>query len=93
MHRRRCMIHLQLFKNWDNLGRTSQQTQNIGITFVQRRPNVFDVCPTLYTCYTNVLCLLGFSLRIFCKNAGSKVVRMEHVLTQRVWSHGRCCQS
>ena len=25
------------------------------ITFVQRRPNVFDVGPTLYKCYTNVL--------------------------------------
>ena len=46
------------------------QTQNICITFVQRRPSVFDVgptlykCyiyvgPTLYKCYTNVLCLLG----------------------------------
>ena len=29
------------------------------IIFVQRRPNVFDVGPTLYKCYTNVLCLLG----------------------------------
>ena len=28
-------------------------------TFVQRRPNVFDVDPTLYKCYTNVLRLLG----------------------------------
>ena len=36
-----------------------QQTQNICKTFVQRRPNVFDVGPTLYKCYTNVLCLLG----------------------------------
>ena len=36
----------------------SQQTQNICITFVQRRLNVFDVVPTLYTCYTNVFCLL-----------------------------------
>ena len=39
-----------------NLG---QQTQNICITFIQQRPNVFDVGPTLYKCYTNVLCLLG----------------------------------
>ena len=31
-----------------------QQTQNICITFTQRRPNVFDVGPTLYKCYTNV---------------------------------------
>ena len=36
----------------------SQQTQNICITFVQRRPNVFDA---LYKCYTNVLCLLGWT--------------------------------
>ena len=32
----------------------SQKTQNICKTFVQRRPNVFDVGPTLYKCYTNV---------------------------------------
>ena len=37
----------------------SQQTQNICITFPQRRPNVFDVGPTLYKCYKTVLCLLG----------------------------------
>ena len=28
-----------------------QQTQNICITFVQRRPNIFDVGPTLYKCF------------------------------------------
>ena len=38
---------------------TSQQAQHICTTFVQRRPNIFDVGPTLYKCYTNVLCLLG----------------------------------
>ena len=37
----------------------TQQTQNICITFIQRRPNVFDVGPTLHKCYTNVLCFLG----------------------------------
>ena len=37
----------------------TQQTQNICITFIQRRPNVFDVGPTLCKCYTNVLCLQG----------------------------------
>ena len=31
------------------------------ITSVQRRPNVFDVGPTLYKCYRNVLCLLEHS--------------------------------
>ena len=38
---------------------SSQQTQNISITCIQRRLNVFDVGPTLYKCYKNVLCLLG----------------------------------
>ena len=33
--------------------------KNIFITFVQCRTNVEDVGPTLYKCYTNVLCLLG----------------------------------
>ena len=41
---------------WDG---ASQQIQNICITFIPRRPNVSDVDPTLYKCYTNVLCLLG----------------------------------
>ena len=38
----------------------SQQTQNICITYIQRRLNVFDADPTLYKCHTNVLCLLGY---------------------------------
>ena len=36
-----------------------QQTENICITFIQRRSNVFDVGPTLYKCYTNIFYLLG----------------------------------
>ena len=40
----------------------TQQTENICITFIQRRPNVFDVGRALYKCYTNVLCLLGSQL-------------------------------
>ena len=40
-------------------------TKNICITFVQRRPNVFDIGPILYKiCYTNVLCLLGWYLEM-----------------------------
>ena len=42
---------------------TSQQTQNICMTFIQCWANVEDVGPTLYKCYTNVLCLLGWHLR------------------------------
>ena len=37
----------------------AQQTQNICIKCVHRGPTIFDVGPTLYKCYTNVLCLLG----------------------------------
>ena len=37
----------------------SQQTQNMCITFVERRSNVFDVGPALYKSYTHVLFLLG----------------------------------
>ena len=39
--------------------RPTQYTLNISITFIQRRPNLFDVGPTLIKCHTNVLCLLG----------------------------------
>ena len=40
----------------------TQQIHNICITFVQWRPNVPDVVPTLYKCNTNVLCLLGICM-------------------------------
>ena len=39
----------------------TQQTQNICITFVQCWTSVEDVGPTLYKCYTNVLCKLGIT--------------------------------
>ena len=54
---------LQLISSWNTAQyltlyvHTSQQTLNIGITFVQWWTNVEDVGPTLYKCYTNVLCL------------------------------------
>ena len=41
-----------------------RQTQNICIPFIQSRPNVFEVGPTLYTCFTNVLCLLGRAMDV-----------------------------
>ena len=39
-------------------GVISKWAQDMCITFVQRRPDVEDVGPTLYKCYTHVLCLL-----------------------------------
>ena len=70
---------------------TAQQTQNICITFVQRRPNVFDVGPTLYKCYTNVLCLLGNGsyihlqsrLELTARPAQRKALHMAHGSTTR----------
>ena len=41
------------------------------ITFVQRWPNVFDVGPALYKCYTNVLCLLVLTLPSKHQTVGS----------------------
>ena len=43
----------------------TQYTQNICITFIERRPNVSNVGPTLYKCYTNELCLLGSPFPFF----------------------------
>ena len=46
-----------------------QQTQNMCMTCIQRWPNVG---PTLYKCYTNVLCLLGYIIMVFiqCQMCG-----------------------
>ena len=45
--------------------RPSQQTQNICITYVRCWTNGEDVGPTLYKCYTNVLCLLELDDSVF----------------------------
>ena len=50
---------------------TTQQSRNICITFVQRRPNVSDVGPTLYKCYTNVSCLLVKGITIYVSTGAS----------------------
>ena len=47
----------------DAISEQSQKTQNICITFIQRWTNVEDVGPTLYKCYTNVLCLLTYKAK------------------------------
>ena len=39
-------------------------TQKNCITFVQRRPNVFDAGPTLYKCYTKVFVVSGCSSHV-----------------------------
>ena len=44
-----------------------QQTQKIGITFIQCWANVEDVGPTLYKCYSDALCLMGYNNNNCCK--------------------------
>ena len=46
----------------------TQQTQNSCITFIQCWTSVVDARPTLYKCYTNVLCLLGRPLKMMFIN-------------------------
>ena len=95
-------------EHWINIGSSSvllncqfsQQTQNICITFVERWPNVFDVGPTLYKCYTNVmlykfLCLLG-RLRFTSTSGGGcmaplvwYIVMMDSRHQSAVWTNIR----
>ena len=72
IHRRTCSVDVKPVKNsWYCITRRTvlgaldmcvaketQQTQSNSITFIQRRPNVFDVGPTLCKRYKNGLCLL-----------------------------------
>ena len=71
----------------------SQQTQNICLTFVQRRPNVFDVGPTLYKCYTNVLCLLGLSVHVPSHDRGRILVQVTIYRRLRIGRDGHLDQS
>ena len=70
----------------------TQQTQNIYVTFVQRRPNVFDVGQTLYKCYTNVLCLLGSCVIVyyigFSRKRDAIIKTTYHIQIQSCWSDG-----
>ena len=62
-----------------------QQAQNIYITFIQRRPNVFAVGQTLYKWHTNVLCLLSVNQElwnIFNYNYFSAVLVTHFLLVQ-----------
>ena len=55
----RSALSMCLQHNLDAVLVFSQQTRNICMTFAQCWTNVEDVVPTLYKCYTNILCLLG----------------------------------
>ena len=66
----------------------SQQTQNICITFIQCWTNVEDVGPTLYKCYTNVLCLLGSLTILHCFGPVQNLDKMIWVLGQNHLKYG-----
>ena len=64
----------------------SQQTQSIWITFVQCWTNVENVGPTLYTCYTNMLRLLGWSARqVLPANTGHRSTAGLMLVQHRRW--------
>ena len=65
---------LLLMSSWFACTPGPQQTQNMCITFVQGRPNVFDIGPTLYKCHTNVLCTYGWWLYKWAFWSGSASV-------------------
>ena len=52
-------IRLVAYNNFIKRPGPTQQTQNICIAFIQNRPNVLDVGPTLHKSNTNVLYLVG----------------------------------
>ena len=64
----------------------TQQTQNMCITFVQRRPNVFDVGPTLYKWYTNILCLLGYRAYVW-KYSKTNMLKQENTRDNWCYHH------
>ena len=64
-------------------GMQSQQTQNICIAFIQCWPNVFDVDPTLYKCYTHVSCLLGWRIAFLHDTADKFNTIITDTLAQR----------
>ena len=45
---------LEIIKGYYYQNMTGSQSYPPNKTFIQRRPNVLDVCLTLYKCYTNV---------------------------------------
>ena len=53
--------------------------------FAGCRPNVFDVGPTLYKCYTNVLCLLGCVQRLWLV-LQSLMFRVDDHIVEAEWS-------
>ena len=53
------MLIIQIKNSIVVLRGKTQQAHNISITFVQRRPNVFDVGLTLYKGNKHILCLMG----------------------------------
>ena len=69
----------------------SQQTQNICITFIQRRPKVSDAGPTLYKCYTNILYLWG--LFVFAEQYGHRLRRCTSIEPSHVQWHGLLFQA
>ena len=75
--------------------RLLRKKKNICIQFVQRRPRVFDVGPTMYKCYTNILCLLGiasnnlqtrhFFLAEFAQSVHERDLKLDFITLCNFW--------
>ena len=72
-----CLGFNRIHRNVDKNYFKKSKNSCICITFLQRRPNVFDVGPTLYKCYTNVLCLLGRAVFIFFVYLSNKQIKLK----------------
>ena len=57
-HQSSPSLHVTCVTWWPNIN-ISIKYRFLGVPSKQRRPNVHDVGPTLYECYTHVLCLRG----------------------------------
>ena len=64
----------------------NQQAQNLSIAFVQRRPNVFDVGPALYKCYTNILRLLEMLLDYKVSLAATRALAADWTLNRQFYA-------
>ena len=72
-----CMAYLLIEKYMADLIDHISAQQNISITFVQRRPKVFDVDPTLSKCHTNVFVFAGWYMPTVELGLYSKLIKIK----------------
>ena len=81
-----CLTRTIRHRRMSTIATATQETNNLFIPFVQCRPNVFDVAPTLYKCYKHVLCLLGTNPRTNAHDA-TRSTRIFNVMDPQKLMH------